>query len=79
MKSTGAKALERRMPGTSLMVETMRFFIWMDGLHAIPRPERIQARFGVSRATAYRWLRAWRDALALPDPHTERQSTREAQ
>lgn len=38
----------------------IRFVVWAHQLHRFPSVEQIRTRFGVSRATAYRW----RDALA---------------
>ncbi|HEY1035571.1 MAG TPA: hypothetical protein VGE09_11380 [Pseudoxanthomonas sp.] len=32
---------------------------------AAPTVEQLRARFGMSRATAYRWRRAWTEAQAL--------------
>lgn len=45
----------------------LRFITWAQALHGEPAWQLIQAEFGVSRATAYRWLGGWnaaREALA---------------
>lgn len=39
---------------------TMEFLEWVGSLPDEPTPESIQARFGVCRATAFRWRSAYR-------------------
>lgn len=41
----------------------MRFNAWAGSLHVALTAERIAAHWRVSRATSYRWLRAYNDAL----------------
>jgi hypothetical protein len=38
---------------------SMRFALWCASLQTTPSVERIQARYQMSRATAYRWRAAW--------------------
>jgi hypothetical protein len=40
------------------------FITWANGLHAELTAEQIRDHWEVSRATSYRWLRAWQDARA---------------
>jgi hypothetical protein len=41
----------------------MEFVTWASSLRTAPSPAQIQQRFGVSRATSYRYKAAW-DAVA---------------
>lgn len=53
-------------------IETaMRFVVWANTSHTPPDPRRVMVRWNVSRATAYRWIAAWRDAMAI-EPESER-------
>jgi transposase-like protein len=45
-----------------------RFALWAMGLAEVPSPDRIRVRYGVSRATAFRWRRAWCDANGIAPP-----------
>lgn len=38
---------------------SLRFVIWMLSHPATPTRQQIAAHYGVSRATAYRWLQHW--------------------
>lgn len=40
----------------------MRFAIWMTGRHSLPSIQEVRDYLHCSRATAYRWIRAWKDA-----------------
>lgn len=40
----------------------MLFALWAAGLRLPLSADRVMARFRVSRATAYRWMRAWHNA-----------------
>jgi len=40
----------------------MRFALWAEQVERFISPEMIANHFGVSRATSYRWLEAWRSA-----------------
>jgi hypothetical protein len=42
-----------------------RVAVWIHSLQVKPTPDRVMQRFGVSRATAYRWLAAWRSATGV--------------
>ncbi|WP_162405561.1 hypothetical protein [Pseudoxanthomonas jiangsuensis] len=42
----------------------MLFALWAAGLRLPLTADRVMARYRVSRATAYRWMRAWRNASA---------------
>lgn len=45
----------------------MRFCLWAQEMHGDgPTAKQVAARFDVSRATAYRWLTAWRVATGRP-------------
>jgi transposase len=46
----------------SLFEMAIRFADWRDKLAYDPHYDEIMVTFGVSRATAHRWLIAWRDA-----------------
>jgi transposase-like protein len=50
-----------------------RFALWAIELSEVPSPERIRSRYRVSRATAYRWRRAWCDANGFDPPRAPRQ------
>jgi hypothetical protein len=39
---------------------SMEFLDWAATLHGEPTPKLIQQRFSVCRATAYRWIAAYR-------------------
>ena len=45
---------------------SMRFALWCASLQTTPSVERIQARYQMSRATAYRWRAAWCHIQGLP-------------
>lgn len=57
--------------GWELMV---RFALWANGLDGVPDADRIRVRYGVSRATAYRWRAAYCAATGVPTrtPHIPR-------
>lgn len=38
-----------------------RFVLWITSLSRMPDRKAIQSRFEVSKPTACRWLRAWKD------------------
>lgn len=40
----------------------MRFALWAEKNHLSLTPEKICNQFDVSRATSFRWIRAWRNA-----------------
>ncbi len=45
--------------------ERFVFWRWMSMLRLIPNRQVIESKFGVSKATACRWIRAWKDANGL--------------
>jgi hypothetical protein len=47
---------------------SIRFALWMQEQRTTPEWQRIAIVFRVSRATAYRWLRAYLDATSQPLP-----------
>lgn len=58
--------IEYRPPaGAGYMRTTAEFLDWADSRRAALDVGDILAAFGVSRATAYRWLSAWRDLRGL--------------
>jgi transposase-like protein len=67
-----ASALESNHCGTAQEL-AFRFALWAIELAEVPSPERIRARYGVSRATAYRWRRAWCDANGFEPTRPPRQ------
>ena len=49
-------------PGAASGLETaIRFVRWMDSRHGAPTWQEVRERFGLRRATAYRWLKAYRE------------------
>lgn len=57
--------VERNHPAA--MIELgVRFHLWATALNATPDWRRIAQHFNCSRATAYRWLAAWKAANAQP-------------
>lgn len=49
-------------PGSASGMETaIRFVRWMDARHGAPTWQEVRERFGLRRATAYRWLKAYRE------------------
>ena len=46
----------------------LRFTLWAGKQHAVSW-QSIQSEFGVSRATAYRWLAGWRAAQGHTNHH----------
>lgn len=46
----------------------IRFALWCNGLAGVPTADRIRVKWGMSRATAYRWRRAWCDAIGIDPP-----------
>lgn len=60
--------------GWELMV---RFALWAHALGDVPDADSIRYRYGVSRATAYRWRAAYCAAVGLPTrPPRERRLTK---
>jgi hypothetical protein len=49
----------------------MRFAVWAAQLHAFPTPEQVRERFGVSRATAYRYRNQWGAVIGVTPPRIE--------
>jgi len=49
---------------TNTLVVAMR--IAQKYAHRIPTPGELRSDHGMSRATAYRWIKAFRDAKGLP-------------
>ena len=45
---------------------SVRFALWASALKQVPSAKRIEARFGCSRATAYRWRAAFCAATGQP-------------
>lgn len=50
----------------------IRFALWCHGLSAVPSADRIRVHWRMSRATAYRWRRAWCDAIGIEPPRPVR-------
>lgn len=65
------KAREIREPeawrSDSLVQDVLRFGDWMDSHRQLPAVERICDYWGLGRATAYRWLAAYKAARGLPE------------
>lgn len=57
---------DNRIPGVTGAAFFIRFALWVQSCRQLPDAHRVADRFGVSRATAYRLLQAWRDARGLP-------------
>lgn len=55
--------MERNHTSTIFEV-AISFHLWASSLRTPPDWRRIATKFDVSRATAYRWLRAWEDTNA---------------
>jgi transposase-like protein len=53
----------------------IRFAMWCHSLGDIPSADRIRVHWRMSRATAYRWRRAWCDAIGIDPPRVKRRST----
>jgi hypothetical protein len=49
----------------------MRFAAWAMQLHAFPTPQQVRDRFGVSRATAYRYRNLWGAVIGVVPPRVE--------
>jgi hypothetical protein len=49
---------------TTTLVVAMR--IAQKYIHRVPTPGELRSDHGMSRATAYRWIKAFRDAKGLP-------------
>lgn len=54
--------------GTLIFQQMMRFCAWMQSRRTFPMAAEVADHFDVSRATAYRWLRAWADANGVQRP-----------
>lgn len=60
-------------PGVRSYIELgIRFAAWAQGVPGGPNPGRIQAAFGVSRATAYHYYQSW---LAASEAIAAQQNT----
>ena len=46
--------------------QVARVVLWMQQRHTAPTWRDVVARWGVDRATAYRWLAAWKAAQGSP-------------
>ena len=44
----------------------IRMCMWVLPMRGLPTVDQIRTQWGVSRATAYRWRRAFADALGRP-------------
>jgi hypothetical protein len=51
----------------------LQFLVWMESRRRPVTPKDIVDRFGVSRATSYRWLRTYADARRLVWPPEDNQ------
>lgn len=49
---------------TSSLQAAVEFWLWTQSLHGEPTREAIQAHYGCSRATAYRYLSAYRNVAS---------------
>lgn len=64
---------------TSSLQGAVEFWLWTQSLHMEPTREAIQAHYGCSRATAYRYLNAYRNVVSrFRSRSTECINTREA-
>jgi hypothetical protein len=55
------------------VLATLEFLIWMESRRRPIGPKDVVDRFGVSRATSYRWLRTYADARRLVWPPEDNQ------
>lgn len=61
----GQSPVDRDHTG-SVMESGMRFALWMAQLQRHPSWQQVSVHWNVSRATAYRYIGAWRAATAQP-------------
>lgn len=58
-----------QIPGIYTHVELgMHFARWADQMRHLPTPAMVMSRFGVSRATAYRYVAAYRNCPKAATP-----------
>lgn len=50
------------------MFAAIQFARWAGGLRHFPTCNQVIARFGVGRATAYRWLALWAEVEGIDRP-----------
>lgn len=51
---------------TSTLSIELAFRVAVKYAHRLPTPDELIAEFGMSRATAYRWVRAMKNARGIP-------------
>ena len=64
MSKQQAAMLERNHVGQHFKLG-IRFHLWASSLNAPPDWKAVRDRFEVSRATAYRFIRSWKDAAPM--------------
>jgi len=57
--------------GSASIVRILRFAEWMRSRHTAATPQEIMDRFGVARATAYRWIIDWHAATGTRSPYDD--------
>jgi len=52
--------------GIVFMDRAIRFVRWMDNRKTFPTWKEVADHFEFDRATAFRWIRAYKDAMGMP-------------
>jgi DNA-binding transcriptional ArsR family regulator len=69
--SNCGKKRKGELAGHPLLIAYARFVGWAIEQAQFPTPERVMTRFGISRATAYRWLTALAEAYGVDKPRRD--------